>query len=197
MHSLYKRSSIMMFALTLSGTVASTAFAAPHSDRFPISLADAQAKAEARFAEADVDGSGSIDLAEFENAKLPHPGKRLHGKRQHGKKGQRGEHRRGGKHSKIRTAAKEEIFAILDSNSDGSISKEEHSSADMRATRKLAMKRAMFKHLDKDKNQLLSVGEMPNPANFLSVADEDNDGYVSQEEMRANRRAIHRARRDN
>lgn len=194
---MYTSPKTLTLAFVAAATVAASAHAEPHKDRFPISLAEMEAKAEQRFNQTDVDGSGTIDLAEFENAKMPPRGHGGHKKHRASADadGQKRDGRHGrGKRKEMRAAVKAEIFAIKDTNNDGSISKEEDNAADSAAIKKLAMKRAMFNRLDKDQNQLLSAQEMPNPAKFLRLADEDNDGYVSHDEMRANRHAIRRAR---
>ena len=51
----------------------------------------------------------------------------------------------------------------------------------------LAQKRALFKHLDKDQDALLTPEEMPDPAERLRQVDADNDGVVTRAEMHAAR----------
>ena len=175
--------------------ISALAFAAPGQERFPISIAEVESKAAERFTKIDTDQSGSIDLSEFEQAKPQRPqNKGKHGTRH--ADGRKQGHSGGPRHAQraaLREATEEEMFLLLDSDGDGVISKEEHHSADLRETRVLAQKRAMFKQLDKDQDALLTPGEMPNPAERLRQADTDNDGSVTRAEMHA----AHALRRSN
>jgi Ca2+-binding EF-hand superfamily protein len=195
---------------TLTGSavllVASGAWSATVPPDEPISIADVEAKAKARFKSLDTDADGAVSLQEFEAAK-PEPGQRgwhhpphpKHGANGAGA-GQRREGMQPGKpagmwHGKrgmaMHAAVDEEMFDILDTNADGQLSRDEYAAASQPANRHLARQRAMFKHLDKDGDGKLTREEMPNPAARLSAADADGDGSVSREEMRAHRQSLH------
>jgi Ca2+-binding EF-hand superfamily protein len=167
--------------------VGAIALAGPDGERFPVSIADVESKAAERFASLDVDKSGAIDLAEFEAAKHKQRGERSprHDAPRHPKvRKHMGSH---GQRQAMRAAIEEEMFTIIDSNGDGMISKTEHQNSKPRETRALARKRAMFKQLDQDQDQLLTLSEMPNPAERLRRVDADDDGLVTKAEMRAAR----------
>lgn len=147
------------------------------SDRFPISIADVEARMAERISEADTDANGSIDLEEFMNVSFDRKGG--------------GHHRRGARHMRKpqptdeqRAAVQANAFELLDSDADGSISEAEFNQADGRQVRKQARKQAMFSHLDEDGNGLLSSDELPDPAARLRSADSDGDGLVTRQEMR-------------
>jgi hypothetical protein len=165
-----------VLAIGVLGTA--SAFAAPGKDHFPIAVSDLQAKQEARMQQIDTDGNGSIDMTEFENAKQPrHRGGR------HGRGDMHGEGREG-----LREAVEAEMFGLLDSNGDGTLSRQEHAGA-THEIRHLARKRAMFKHLDADQNGMLSAQELPELAARLAAADSDGDGKITKAEMRAYRKS--------
>ncbi len=171
--------SIVCTSVVLTSSVMATQGDGPHagSKHFPISIADAQAKADQRFEKIDVDANGAVDLAEFENAKLPrHSNKRKHrrGKHAAGKMGT----------GKMKDATTTELFAILDQDNSGQIDADEflqHS----RKNQKLAMRRAAFKHLDANGDGNLTADELPARIKYLRKADTDGDGMVSREEIRA------------
>ncbi|XOV84114.1 MAG: EF-hand domain-containing protein [bacterium] len=194
---------VALWSLLPAGVVLSTlTFAAPGNERFPISIAEVQSKTAERFAAMDTDQSGSIDLSEFEQAKplnrqhKPRAGARQgDGRRSGHPGGPRHSHRDGllmqgpqhAQRSALREATAEEMFAILDGDGDGVISKDEYKSKKPGQSRALAMKRAMFKQLDKDQDRLLTPAEMPDPAERLRKVDANNDGVVTRAEMHSAR----------
>jgi len=177
-----------------AGLVVSSALWAAPGERGPVSIEQAQARAEARFAQLDSNGDSVVSLAEFEAAKpmgMPRrpgghggPGRDLPGMHHKGKSHGQGKHG-----AAMRAAIDAELFDIIDRNADGQISREEHAAANQPANRRLARQRAVFKRLDKDGSGTLSRAEMPDPAKRLSAADSDGDGFVTREEMRAHRQA--------
>ena len=90
----------------------------------------------------------------------------------------------------------EEYFALLDLNSDQSISAQEFKEADLRRTQMQAQKRAMFRTMDVNQDGYLTPSEMPNPATQLQKLDRDGDGTVGRREMKAGMRAIKHAQQD-
>lgn len=90
----------------------------------------------------------------------------------------------------------EEYFALLDLNSDQSISAQEFKEADLRRTQMQAQKRAMFRTMDVNQDGYLTPSEMPNPATRLQELDRDGDGTVGRREMKAGMRAIKHAQQD-
>ncbi|MCR9260079.1 MAG: EF-hand domain-containing protein [Pseudomonadaceae bacterium] len=174
--------------------ISALALAAPGQDRFPISIAEVESKTAERFAKIDTDKSGSVDMTEFEQARPSrdqkqgaHRARHADGRKSgHSMKGRQGGERHAQRQA-LREAAGDEMFALMDTDGDGVISQEEHNSADSRKNRALAHKRAMFKQLDKDQDALLTLEEMPNPAERLRQVDTDNDGIVTRAEMHAAR----------
>ncbi|MEE4281315.1 MAG: hypothetical protein V2I41_05195, partial [Pseudomonadales bacterium] len=189
------RKAITWSIVPVGVVISALVFAAPGQERFPISIAEVESKTAQRFTKIDTDQSGSIDLSEFEQAKPQrHQNRGKHGTRHaDGRKQGHSGGPRLAQRAALREATEEEMFLLLDSDGDGAISKEEHHSADLRETRVLAQKRAMFKQLDKDQDALLTPREMPNPAERLRQADTDNDGSVTRAEMHA----AHALRRSN
>ncbi len=166
----------------------------PHDARFPIAIAEVEAKTTSRFAAIDTDQSGSVDLAEFEAAPSPMRGERGPGgmgkharKRAHAAGMTEGPRR--DRWEALRAAVEAEMFALLDADGDGAVTEAEFAAGKTRENRHLARKRAMFKQLDADNDNLLTLEEFPNPAARLREADTDGDGLVSKDEMRALRQA--------
>ncbi len=177
------------------------ALAAPdgHGPRFPISIAQVQAKADERFAAADTDSSGGLSMEEFATLRSDkRPGKRRHQLRKHRHGGKHRAHQRDPEaREAFKAAMQEEVFALMDTDSDGAISRDEHNAADMREIRKTAGQRVRFAQLDADGDGQLTREELPNRIAKLSEVDSDNDGLVTKEEMRAARDARRAERRAN
>lgn len=98
-------------ASTAGIALAALAFAGdrdPRGPEFPISVAEARERAEARFAEIDSDGNEQISRAEFDAAPMPHhtPGRR--------------DMRAAG-----RDMMREHMFMALDTDGDGSLSRDD------------------------------------------------------------------------
>ena len=121
-------------------------------------MPDPQARLSEWFSNADQNDDGQLNAAEFEAAERPagpHHGQRHHARAQHRERMQRRHHARRGHRGDVQS----ELFAILDADGDGALSKEEFSAGN-RDTHRLAMKRASFKRLDRNADGALSLEEM-------------------------------------
>ena len=191
--------------------VASGAWSAADQPQAPVSIAAVETQAKARFESLDQDDDGVVSMQEFEAAQ---PACRMggghHARHQnHGAKGPQAERqteqrgpgqkpcKRHPQRSPARRAAMDqEMFAILDADADGQLSRDEFAGARHPANRRLARQRAMFKQWDTDGNGELTLEEMPTPAKHLEAADTDGDGTVSKAEMHAYRQAQRQSKSD-
>ncbi|MEQ8486640.1 MAG: EF-hand domain-containing protein [Pseudomonadales bacterium] len=171
---------------------------------FPISIADARAKAEARFEAVDQDGDGAISRAEFDAAPPP-DGRGHHPWHRGGWKHGPGHHRhqdgmaadadpasreqRRAEWQARREAAEAELFAALDTDGDGKLSAAEFDTGRMKEARRDARRERAFARLDRNGDGMLSRDELPDPVARLEAMDADGDGLVSQAEAEAARQA--------
>ncbi len=173
----------------------------PH---FPISIAEAKQRAEARFQALDTDHSGTISPEELAAARMPHWMPRHGGRHDHGHRPmghgdapppptaeQRDAWRE--KHQERMQALDDQVFKQLDANGDGEIGKAEFSTGKLRDARRQAMRAQLFARLDTDGNGDLSPDELPDVTRRLEAMDADHDGTVTREEARAYHRSRHQA----
>jgi Ca2+-binding EF-hand superfamily protein len=179
-----------MLLAAMSICLTGVAWAAPATDRFPISIAELQAKAAKRFAEIDSDQSGNIDATEFEaaNMRRHHPDEKRGERQRHGA-GHRKHHRDGatgdGHRAEMQAAMQTDLFNILDTDGDGNLSRAEFTANNQHKARQQAHEQAVFKGLDRDGDNLLSADEFPRSLARLSGADADSDGLITKAEMKA------------
>ncbi len=161
--------------------------------RFPISIADVEARTNARFTEADSNMDGLLSREEFAQLRLERPGAKSRGplEKRNGKAGKRGpiNQQRAAEQKQIRAAAAKEMFKLLDTNADGVIDADEYTGANSRKLRRQAHKRAAFAQLDVNNDGFLAPNEMPSPVRRLKQLDTNRDGRVSKREMRRGIRA--------
>ena len=161
--------------------------------RFPISIADVEARTNARFTEADSNMDGLLSREEFAQLRLERPGAKSKGplEKRNGKAGKRGpiNQQRAAEQKQIRAAAAKEMFKLLDTNADGVIDADEYTGANSRKLRRQAHKRAAFAQLDVNNDGFLAPNEMPSPVRRLKQLDTNRDGQVSKREMRRGIRA--------
>ncbi|MGK0257234.1 MAG: Ca2+-binding EF-hand superfamily protein, partial [Candidatus Azotimanducaceae bacterium] len=169
----------------------STNVAAEPRGHFPIIIADVEVRQAQRFDVLDKDNDDTVTQAEFENG--PGLDRKMH--RKHRSRHGRHENSRGDRkeqHMAMRKSVDTELFKILDTDGDGSLSSAEHSARD-RKSKGLARKRAMFAKLDANSDGKLTETELPSRAERLKEADSNQDGKVTRSEMASMRRATRQA----
>lgn len=181
--------------------------------RFPIVIADAQARLQERFERLDSDGDGVISESEFAAAKMFH-GKRGgwgHGHKRPANVGAREARSREARSPEARSpearadrnadsgwkerrearqsAHEDALFATLDQDGDGRISREEFGGQELRDGKRKLLQTRAFQRLDADASGTLSLEEFSRPLERLSALDADGDGQVTREEARAHRKS--------
>lgn len=176
--------------------LAASALAGDGRPEFPLSVAEARDRAEARFQTLDADRSGEVSPAEFEAA-APEPGDhRFPGAAFHHPR-QADEWRRAAAARRAEQDPAAEspddleaaLFDRLDTNADGLLSRDEFTAERLRAARRAAVQSRIFAHLDADGSGGLSREELPDPSRWLEAMDSDGDGTVTREEARAHRQS--------
>ena len=177
----------VLAAFIFASTAATSGFAAPDDDRFPIDLEQVEARSAAHFRALDANSNGEVDLTEFEAAPIPNNGyKRLHQdkRRTQGAHHKRAKARHHSTNSRAtRESVQRELFDLLDQNNSGRLNADEFANGDS-TVRKRARQRATFKHLDADQNGVLVPSEMPTRGKRLRRADKNSDGKVTRRELR-------------
>ena len=178
-------------------TVSNVSAAEERQDRFPISIADAEAHTNTKFTGADSNMDGLLSSEEFAQLRLEQPGAKSRGRleKRHGNAGKGGpiNRQRAAEQKQIRAAAAKEMFKLLDTNADGVIDADEYTRADSRKLRHQAHKRAAFAQHDVNNDGFLAPSEMPSPVVRLQRLDTNGDGQVSKREMRKGMYAQRRA----
>ena len=178
-------------------TVSNVSAAEERQDRFPISIADAEAHTNAKFTGADSNMDGLLSSDEFAQLRLERPGAKSRSplEKRNGKAGKGGplNRQRAAEQKQIRAAAAKEMFKLLDTNADGVIDADEYTRADSRKLRHQAHKKAAFAQHDVNNDGFLAPSEMPSPVVRLQRLDTNGDGQVSKREMRKGMYAQRRA----
>ena len=169
-------------------TVSNVSAAEERQVRFPISIANVEARTNAKFTGADSNMDGLLSSAEFAQLRLVQRGAKSRGRleKRNGKAGKGGpiNRQRAAEQKQIRAAAAKEMFKLLDTNADGVIDADEYTRADSRKLRHQAHKRAAFAQHDVNNDGFLAPSEMPSPVVRLQRLDTNGDGQVSKREMR-------------
>lgn len=166
---------------------AGAAVLASGGSRFPaegIDLAEMEARAQARFEAVDGNNDGQISATEFAAADFPRHG-RMHGGR-HMARMMDGEANDGrGRPETMDTKA---LFKRLDADESGAISQEELDA--LPTVRKEMMRTHMFSRADSNGDGVLTRDEFPPHGEKLKTLDQNSDGKLSREELRAGRSAL-------
>ena len=169
-------------------TVSNVSAAEERQVRFPISIADVEARTNAKFTAADSNMDGLLSSEEFAQLRLERPGAKSRGpvEKRNGKPGKRGpiKRQRAAEQKQIRAAAAKEMFKLLDTNADGVIDANEYTQVNNRQLKRRAHKRAAFAQHDVNNDGFLAPSEMPSPVVRLQRLDTNGDGQVSKREMR-------------
>ena len=178
-------------------TVSNASAAEERQVRFPISIADVEARTNAKFTGADTNMDGLLYSEEFAQLRLEQPGAKFRGRleKRNGKAGKGGpiNRQRAAEQKQIRAAAAKEMFKLLDTNADGVIDANEYTQVNNRKLKRRAHKRAAFAQRDVNNDGFLAPSEMPNPVVRLQRLDTNGDGQVSKREMRKGMYAQRRA----
>lgn len=208
-----RKPQIIKIGLVITATwLGTTAMAKDGQNRFPISIAEAEARASAQFTNADKDNDGLLSKDEFAQLR-PQQSRRKagatrklrqeHPDRRGPKDSQTWENKkqemrakfaqahpeRAAQQAQIRTATAVSMFELLDADDNGLVDAAEFVKADRRELGRQARQQAAFAHLDANDDGVLTPTEVPNPAVRLRRLDTDGDGKVSKREMRKDGRA--------
>ena len=178
-------------------TVSNVSAAEERQVRFPISIANVEARTNAKFTGADSNMDGLLSSEEFAQLRLEQRGAKSRGRleKRNGNAGKGGpiNRQRAAEQKQIRAAAAKEMFKLLDTNADGVIDANEYAQVNNRKLKRRAHKRAAFAQHDVNNDGFLAPSEMPSPVVRLQRLDTNGDGQVSKREMRKGMYAQRRA----
>ena len=130
-------------------TVSNVSAAEERQVRFPISIADVEARTNAKFTGADTNMDGLLSSEEFAQLRLEQPGAKSRGRleKRNGKAGKGGpiNRQRAAEQKQIRAAAAKEMFKLLDTNADGVIDANEYTQANNRKTKTSSTQASRFR----------------------------------------------------
>ena len=134
-----------------------------HSDRHRTRNMDPEAlkaRTDARFAKLDADGDGLITETELLAAELPE-GARRHAKKRVHMRRARMDHRSEGTSEERRRERQAELYKVLDTNGDGTVSEEEF--ANMDKAKQTLVKQHIFVRMDANEDGVIARDEFKLP----------------------------------
>ena len=173
------RSGVLTLAFV---TVGAATLAMAQPPRPPIDVAELESRAAEAFASADTDSDGLVTLEEFTAMERPARGEGKFRSRS-GKRW--GEGASEEDRAARRDAMNDDLFDMLDSNADDSLSRDEFSAANQRTARHTLRAQRAFARFDRDSGGVLTIEEFP--ASRLSNLDSDGDGTITREELKQGR----------
>jgi Ca2+-binding EF-hand superfamily protein len=186
---------LMIIGGAMAMSMAAMAAPEPGKLQFPISISEARERADSRFQSLDKDGNGVLSREEFAAAEwMGKRHSRGHGHMRPGARdGKAGlRYRPDGADRGDREAWRERrdatdaaLFEALDADGDGTLSRDEFGTRQIREARRQAMADRLFDRLDRNGDGVISRDEFPDGVARLEAMDTDGDGVVTEAEARA------------
>ena len=148
-------------------------WAANPEERFPIAVEDIEAHRTEVFTRVDGNGDGLISAEEFSSADL----------RREDRPAGSMKHRPRPGHPFASAELDDALYAALDANGDGVLSRAEFSTGAMADARRMLMQEHAFARMDRDADGYLTPDEFP-PGHTASI-DLNQDGQITRDELRS------------